>query len=69
MLFEEVTAVYSENNAKPVNALCWENALLLIAKEGGTYNYQWLYRADATQAALWRNHEITRFESIPSIQT
>jgi hypothetical protein len=41
MLFKEIIAVYSENQRKPINALCRQNAVLrvLIAKSDGTYNY------------------------------
>jgi hypothetical protein len=38
-LFKEIIAVNSENNIKPTNALCGQNAKLLIVKAGGTYTY------------------------------
>jgi hypothetical protein len=39
MLFKEITAVYSENNKKPINIVCGENTEELNVKGGGTYNY------------------------------
>jgi hypothetical protein len=35
MLFKEIITVYSENRTKPINALCEQNAELLIVKAGG----------------------------------
>jgi hypothetical protein len=39
MLFEEITAVYSEYHIKPINKHCGQNAELLNIKVGGIYNY------------------------------
>jgi hypothetical protein len=39
VLLKEIIALYSENNLKPTNTLCGQNAKLLIVKEGGTYSY------------------------------
>jgi hypothetical protein len=36
MLFKEIIAVNCENNMKSINALCRQNAELLIVKAGGT---------------------------------
>jgi hypothetical protein len=38
-LFKEIIAVYSENNKKPKNTLCHQNADLLIVKADGTHSY------------------------------
>jgi hypothetical protein len=43
-LFKEVFAVYSENNTKPTNKLCGQNAELLIFKTGGTYSCHWVLK-------------------------
>jgi hypothetical protein len=37
ILFREIIAVYSENNAKPINTLCGHNAELLNVNSGGTW--------------------------------
>jgi hypothetical protein len=39
MLVREILAVYSDNDAKPINTLCGQNAGLLIVRAGGTYSY------------------------------
>lgn len=36
-LFKQITAVYSENQMKPINTLCWQNAEFIIVKAVGTY--------------------------------
>jgi hypothetical protein len=36
LLFRKIIAVYSENQTKPINALCGQNAELLNVKAGGT---------------------------------
>jgi hypothetical protein len=38
-MFKEITAVYSENHKKLINAVCGQNVNLLIFKVGGTYSY------------------------------
>jgi hypothetical protein len=44
MAFREIIAIYS-NHMKPVNALCGQNAELLIIKPGGTYRYHWVLKS------------------------
>jgi hypothetical protein len=39
MLFRNITAVYSENNTKPINTFYGKNAGLLNKKACGTYKY------------------------------
>jgi hypothetical protein len=39
MSFKEIITVYYENNMKPINTLCGQNAELLIVKTDGTYSY------------------------------
>jgi hypothetical protein len=43
MLFREITnkAVYSENDKKPINTLCGQNAMLLNVNADGTYSDHW----------------------------
>jgi hypothetical protein len=41
MLFREVTAVDTENNTKPINALSGQNTKSLNIKAGGTYSYHY----------------------------
>jgi hypothetical protein len=38
MLFREIRVVYSDNNTKPMNTICLQNAGLLIVKAGGAYS-------------------------------
>jgi hypothetical protein len=38
MLFREIITVYSENHAKPTNALCEQNAEVVKAKTGGKHS-------------------------------
>jgi hypothetical protein len=38
MLVKEIIAVYTENNMKPINAFCGQEAELIF-KAGGTYTY------------------------------
>jgi hypothetical protein len=42
MVFKEIIAVYSENHTKPINTICVQNAMLLVAKAGGNFSYQWV---------------------------
>jgi hypothetical protein len=44
MLIEEIIPVYSENDIKPINTLCGQNAELLIVEAGGTYSYHWVLK-------------------------
>jgi hypothetical protein len=44
MLFTEIFAVYSEYHMKPINTLSEQNAELLNAKAGCSYNYHWPLR-------------------------
>jgi hypothetical protein len=37
-MFEEINALYFENNAKPINEITGKNESLKV-KERGTYNY------------------------------
>jgi hypothetical protein len=39
MLFTETITVCSENDTKPINTLCGQNAELINVKASGTYNY------------------------------
>jgi hypothetical protein len=39
MLFMDITALYSENYAKPINTLCGQNTEMLDVKVGGTFSY------------------------------
>jgi hypothetical protein len=41
MLFGEIIALYYENNMKPINTLCGQDAEFLTVKAGGTNGYQW----------------------------
>jgi hypothetical protein len=44
MLFKEIIAVYSENHTKHINTLHGQDAVLQIAKVGGTYSYHWVLK-------------------------
>lgn len=39
MLFNEIIAVYSDNNTKPINTISEQNEKLLIVKVCGKYRY------------------------------
>lgn len=41
MLYAEITAVYFNNHANPINTLCGQNARLMNINVGRTYTYKW----------------------------